>query len=173
MNKLTEKQKKFAREYLLDLNGTQAAIRAGYSKKSAARISVGLLNKSHVAEYVAKLKASRCERTDINADYVLNRIVEIDQLDVADILTEEGYILPIKQWPKVWRTTISAIDVQEMISGDEVGIIKKIKFPDKVKNIELLGKHVDVQAFKDNIKVEGEVDLVSPLLAARKRLEKR
>ena len=63
--------------------------------------------------------------------------------------------------------------MQEIMSGDTETIVKKIKWPDKLRNLELLGKHIDIQAFKEQMKVEGEIDMVSPLLAARKRLEKR
>ena len=56
MAKLTEKQKRFVQEYLVDLNATQAAIRAGYSEKSAARIAVELLNKTQVSNHLEKLR---------------------------------------------------------------------------------------------------------------------
>ena len=74
-------------------------------------------------------------------------------MDVLDILLANGELKPIAQWPKVWRTTLSGMDVTEM-AGDAAGLLKKIKWPDKVKNLELLGKHVTVQAFKDNVKNE-------------------
>lgn len=153
MAKLTDKQELFAREYLKDLNATQAAIRAGYSGKTARKIGSENLTKPDVAERIAELKGERCEEVGIDAAYVLRRLVEIDQMDVLDILLPNGELKPIKDWPKTWRTTLSGIDVTEM-SGDVPGFLKKIKWPDKVKNLELLGKHVDVQAFKENIKTE-------------------
>jgi len=153
MAKLTDKQELFAREYLKDLNATQAAIRAGYSEKTAKEAGYENLTKPHVLELVAELKAKRIEQTGIDAAYVLRRLVEIDEMDVLDILLANGELKPIAQWPKVWRTTLSGMDVTEM-SGDSAGLLKKIKWPDKVKNLELLGKHVTVQAFKDNVKNE-------------------
>jgi len=153
MAKLTDKQELFAREYLKDLNATQAAIRAGYSEKTAKEAGYENLTKPHVLELVAELKAQRIEQTGIDAAYVLRRLVEIDEMDVLDILMTNGELKPIAQWPKVWRTTLSGMDVTEM-AGDAAGLLKKIKWPDKVKNLELLGKHVTVQAFKDNVKNE-------------------
>ncbi|ENJ8217110.1 TPA: terminase small subunit [Escherichia coli] len=154
MAKLTDKQELFAREYLKDLNGTQAAIRAGYSEKTANEQASRLLANVNVQKFVAELKAARVEQTGIDAAYVLRRLVEIDQMDVLDILLQNGELKPIKDWPKVWRTTLSGMDVVEMVSADSAALLKKIKWPDKVKNLELLGRHVSVQAFKDNVKNE-------------------
>ncbi|HGK4602807.1 TPA: terminase small subunit [Yersinia enterocolitica] len=158
MAKLTDKQELFAREYLKDLNATQAAIRAGYSEKTARKIGSENLTKPDVAERIAELKGERCEEVGIDAAYVLRRLVEIDQMDVLDILLSNGELKPIKDWPKTWRTTLSGIDVTEM-AGDVPGFLKKIKWPDKVKNLELLGKHVDVQAFKERTEISGILSL--------------
>ncbi|ENH5964863.1 terminase small subunit [Escherichia coli] len=154
MAKLTDKQELFAREYLKDLNGTQAAIRAGYSEKTANEQASRLLANVNVQKFVAELKSARVEQTGIDAAYVLRRLVEIDQMDVLDILMQNGELKPIKDWPKVWRTTLSGMDVVEMVSADSAALLKKIKWPDKVKNLELLGKHVSVQAFKEQTSTE-------------------
>ncbi|WP_289648937.1 terminase small subunit [Morganella morganii] len=153
---LTDKQEMFCREYLVDLNATQAAIRAGYSDKTANRIAAQLLSKLDIGKRIQELKSERGERLEVDADYVLKRLVEIDQMDVADILLSNGEIKPIKDWPKVWRITLSGIDVTE-IAGDAAGLLKKIKWPDKVKNLELLGKHISVQAFREQVKNEHDV----------------
>lgn len=150
---LTDKQEMFCREYLIDLNATQAAIRAGYSEKTSNEQGARLLANVSVQNRISELKAERNDRIDVDADYVLKRLFEIDQMDVMDILLANGELKPIKDWPKVWRTTLSGMDVTEM-AGDAAGLLKKIKWPDKVKNLELLGKHVTVQAFKDNVKNE-------------------
>lgn len=152
---LTAKQQRFVEEYLIDLNATQAAIRAGYSEKTARQIGEQNLSKLDIAKAIQSGKAERLKRTAINADYVLNRLVEIDQMDVADILQADGSLKAIQDWPKVWRQYIAGMDLAEMFEGrgDEremVGILKKIKWPDKLKNLELLGKHIDVSAFKEN-----------------------
>ncbi|HBV4903600.1 TPA: terminase small subunit [Klebsiella pneumoniae] len=147
---LTDKQEMFCREYLIDLNATQAAIRAGYSAKTANRTASENMSKPDMQSRIAELKAQRNDLVGINATYVLNRLVEIDQMDVLDILTSSGELKPVSQWPKVWRTTLSGLDVVEMSAkGNTAALLKKIKWPDKVKNLEMLGKHIDVMAFKE------------------------
>ncbi|EAB7527721.1 TPA: terminase small subunit [Salmonella enterica] len=149
---LTDKQEMFCREYLIDLNATQAAIRAGYSAKTANRTASENMSKPDIQSRIAELKAKRNEDVSINSRYVLARLVEIDQMDVLDILTSTGELKPVAEWPKVWRTTLSGLDVVEMSSeGNTAALLKKIKWPDKVKNLELLGKHIDVNAFKETV----------------------
>ncbi|WP_288725727.1 terminase small subunit [uncultured Enterobacter sp.] len=154
MAKLTDKQELFAREFIVDLNATQAAIRAGYSEKSSRNQGARMMANDDILDRIAELKAERNEQVGVDAAYVLRRLTEIDQMDVLDILLASGELKPIKDWPKVWRTTLSGMDVVEMASADSAALLKKIKWPDKVKNLELLGKHVNVQAFKENIKTE-------------------
>ncbi|PHM39282.1 terminase [Xenorhabdus mauleonii] len=157
--KMTTKQKMFCREYLVDLNATQAAIRAGYSPRRASELGYQLMQKPYVVALIDELKAERNRQLGIDANYVLMRLVEIDQMDVADILKEDLSIKPLSQWPESWRRYLSGFNLTEMFEGrgderDMVGILKKIKWPDKVKNLELLGKHVSVQAFRENVKAE-------------------
>lgn len=160
--KLTDKQQAFAEEYLKDLNATQAAIRAGYSEKTADRIGPQLLAKTCVADAVSKAKALRSQKTQIDAAYVLTRLVEIDQMDVLDIMDDEGNLAPVRNWPKVWRTTLSGMDINRLKTlGDDESqiesVLQKIKWPDKVKNLELIGKHVDVQAWKEQRELSGSL----------------
>jgi len=150
---LTDKQEMFCREYLIDLNATQAAIRAGYSDKTANRTGSENLSKPDIAQRIIDLKSERNERVEVNADYVLRRLVEIDEMDVIDILKDDGGLKMVHEWPKVWRTTLSGLDILTTVTNfDETtmeNILKKIKWPDKVKNLELLGKHISVMAFKE------------------------
>lgn len=97
------------------------------------------------------------EQFNVDAEYVLRRLVQIDKMDLADIFSEEGIALrPINEWPQVWRQYVSGFDVSETWSGggserEITGLLKKIKWPDKIKNLELLGKHVNVNAFRDQV----------------------
>lgn len=165
---LTDKQEMFCREYLVDLNATQAAIRAGYSDKTAQEQSSRLLSNVMVQNRISVLKSERNEQVGVDAAYVLRRLTEIDQMDVLDVLLANGELKPVKDWPKVWRTTISGMDVTEM-ADHSAGLLKKIKWPDKVKNLELLGKHIDVQAFKEKVEHSGEISLIDRIQEARKR----
>ncbi|WP_027854689.1 terminase small subunit [Marinobacterium litorale] len=123
-----------------------------------------LKNKAHIGARIAVLREERCKRTQIDADYVLQRHREIDEMDVIDIMDDDGGLLPVRQWPKVWRQFISGMDVSELFDGrgDEkaiVGVMKKIKWPDKIRNLELMGKHVDVQAYKEKLEHGGSLEV--------------
>ena len=159
---LNERQRRFVEEYLVDLNATQAAIRAGYSKKTAYRTGADNLKKPQISKAIQGRIQKRSERAKIDADYVLNRLVEIDELDVADILDGGGNMLPVQDWPKQWRQSITGIDIQQIMIGDAESVIRKIKWPDKLRNLELLGKHVNVKAFEEE-KGGGSDDLAEAL----------
>lgn len=159
MANLTPKQQRFVEEYLIDLNATQAYIRAGFSSKLANTNAVKLLQNTTIAKAIAEAQAKREERTQIDSDYVLKRLVEIDQMDVLDIMDDQMKILPLRDWPKVWRQYISNIENLELSDAD--GVFKKIKWPDKVKNLELLGRHVSVGAFKDKVEHSGKLEIQS------------
>ena len=161
MKKLTSKQDLFCREYIVDRNATQAAIRAGYSEKTAASIGAENLKKPHIAKRIIELTAELLESVKIDAAYVLDRLVEMDQLDPVDIVNDDGSIKAIKDWPKPWRTSISAFDVAEIASANSEslnGVLKKVKWPDKIKVLELIGKHTEVQSFRDRVSQEHSVD---------------
>lgn len=161
MAKLTEKQEVACQQYLITGNKSEAYRIAYNCEKMKPHTvntkAVQLFNLDKIRARVEQLQKERNERNKVDADYVLNRLVEIDQLDVLDILRDdlEG-IRPLTEWPKAWRTSISGIDVNELFEYSEgkkelSGLIKKIKFPDKTKNLELLGKHIGVQAFKEKV----------------------
>ena len=153
MANLTPKQQRFVEEYLIDLNATQAAIRSGYSEKTARDIGCENLAKPNIAKAIEEAQNKRQEQTKIDAAYVLKRLVEIDQMDVLDIMDDQMKIRPVNEWPKVWRQYVVNLENLELSDGE--GCFKKIKWPDKVKNLELLGKHVSVGAFKDKIEHSG------------------
>ena len=128
---------------------TEAGNKTGFKNRQNAW---EVHEREDVQDRIAYLKAKREERTKIDADYVLKRLVEIDQMDVLDIMDENLNMKPLKEWPKIWRQYINNIESIELSDGE--GWLKKIKWPDKVKNLELIGKHVSVGAFKENIKHE-------------------
>jgi phage terminase small subunit len=157
--KLKAKHEMFCREFLVDLNATQAATRAGYSAKRAHVTGADLYGRPEIRTRINELKQERIDQLGIDANYVLMRLVEIDKLDVADILNDDLSVRPLSEWPGSWRRYLCSFNLAEMFEGrgddrEMVGILKKIKWPDKVKNLELLGRHVAVQAFNDNVKNE-------------------
>lgn len=175
---LTAKVESYCQEYIkCPENQTQAAINAGYSTKTAGKFASQNMRDERVKKRIAELMEERNKRLRVSADYVLLRLVEIDQMDVLDILNDDGSLKPISQWPKIWRTTLSGFDLSSTIinmNEDAIeNILKKIKWPDKVKNLELIGKHVDVMAFKERLEVSGSITIADRMAAARKRVQEQ
>ena len=151
---LTPKQERFVDEYLVDLNATAAATRAGYSERTANEQGARLLANVSVRSAIQLSKARRSERTKIDADWVLRTLAEEKSADLASIYADDGSILPVKDWPMVFRTGL-VVGVETVESHDGYGeerkpiSIRKIKISDRIKHLELIGRHVDVQAFRD------------------------
>lgn len=173
---LTAMQEAYAQEYTkCPDNQTQAAINAGFSPNTAAVKASVMMRDERIQKRIAELMEERNKRLRVSADYVLLRLVEVDQMDVIDILNDDGTLKPIREWPKIWRTTLSGFDLSSTIMNmDETSIetiLKKIKWPDKVKNLELIGKHVDVNAFKKRLEVSGTVTIADRMAKARRRVK--
>lgn len=158
-------------------NQSQSAIDAGFSPNTAAVKASVMMRDERIQKRIAELMEERNKRMRVSADYVLMRLVEIDQMDVLDILNDDGSLKPIREWPKIWRTTLSGFDLSSTIMNmneDSIEtILKKIKWPDKVKNLELIGKHVDVNAFKERLEVSGTVTIADRMAKARDRVKKQ
>ncbi|EAA8821702.1 terminase small subunit [Salmonella enterica subsp. enterica serovar Isangi] len=175
---LTAMQEAYCQSYIqTPENQTQAAINAGFSPNTAAVKASVMMRDERIQKRIAELMEERNKRMRVSADYVLMRLVEIDQMDVLDILNDDGSLKPIREWPKIWRTTLSGFDLSSTIMNmDETTIetiLKKIKWPDKVKNLELIGKHVDVNAFKERLEVSGTVTIADRMAAARRRVKEQ
>ncbi|MBI1408437.1 terminase small subunit [Acinetobacter baumannii] len=158
-----ERHELFCHEYLKTLSAQEAGKATGYKNRQNAW---DVLQRDEVQERIAYLNGQRLKRVDVNADYVLKRLVEIDQMDVLDIMDDNYAFKPIGEWPPIWRQYVSNIENIEEFDGrgedkTQVGWLKKIKWPDKVKNLELLGKHIAVGAFKESVehKHSGSVDM--------------
>jgi len=156
---LTDRQSRFVDEYLVDLNGTQAAIRAGYAPKRADQQASRLLARKDIADEVALRQAARAERTQIDADWVLTRLSKEATADLADLYDADGSLKPVHDWPLIWRQgLVAGIEVDEIRAGDVVvGQVRKVKLSDRIKRIELIGKHVNVQAFRDQVEQTGVI----------------
>ncbi|MCU2458409.1 terminase small subunit [Enterobacter hormaechei subsp. hoffmannii] len=175
---LTAMQEAYCQSYIkTPENQSQAAIDAGFSPNTAAVKASVMMRDERIQKRIAELMEERNKRTRVSADYVLMRLVEIDQMDVLDILNDDGSLKPIREWPKIWRTTLSGFDLSSTIMNmneDAIEtVLKKIKWPDKVKNLELIGKHVDVMAFKERLEVSGTVTIADRMAAARRRVKEQ
>ena len=131
MAKLTDKQEMFCLEYLVDLNATQAAIRAGYKETSAKEQGYENLTKPHIHEYIAKLKAERSDKVKIDAEWVLSASVDL------------------------YNKCMEAEPLQDQ-DGNDSGYAK-FQPAGAGKALELIGKHVDVQAYNEKKTLDGSL----------------
>jgi phage terminase small subunit len=147
--KLTPKQQRFVEEYLIDLNATQAAIRAGYSRNSARQIGDENLSKPGIADAVAKAKRERSEATKVDAEWVLKQAVEVHQRVMQEIK-------PVRN-PKT----------REQVYDDNGNALFAFNAAAANRSLEIIGKHVEVAAFKDRLEVSGEQSLAERIRAAK------
>jgi phage terminase small subunit len=153
MAKLTAKQQRFVEEYLIDLNATQAAIRAGYSSESANNIGPENLLKPIVRAHIDKAMAERSKRTGVNADRVIQELARIAFVNAPDVVDTKN--ATVKENASEDDTAaISSVKVK-IVDGDFSSVEREIRFADKLKALELLGKHMGM--FKDKIEVTGAV----------------
>jgi phage terminase small subunit len=157
--KINERHAKFVKEYLLDLNATQAAIRAGYAEKSAFVTASKLLSNAKIQDAINKQVKARSERTEVSQDRVLLEIARLAFNDPRKVFDENGALLSVQQWPDEVAAAISSIKVNELIvDGIAIGTTKEIKFWDKSKNLELAGRHLKM--FTDKMVHEGYMTVI-------------
>lgn len=154
---MTPKQQQFCREYLIDLNATQAAIRAGYSVRTAEVTGSKLLRNAKVAAEVQRLTQERSESTQINAEWVLKRLAKIADFDVRNLFNEDGSLKRITELDDDTAFAIGGIDVTELAGSDEIppAVLKKFKAIDKRGALELIGRHLKL--FTDRVESEAKV----------------
>ena len=151
---LTPKQQRFVEEYLIDLNASDAARRAGYSEASAGMIGYQNLQKPEIADAIAELKHERSLRTQISADQVLQEIARLGFSDIRNVLSDNGSLLNPHEWDDQTAASIASIEVVTNtgeLGKDEDGrtIVEqthKIKIWDKNAALEKLCKHLGLYA---------------------------
>lgn len=156
MARLTNKQRLFVQEYLIDLNATQAAIRAGYSVESARDIGCENLTKPNIQTELAKAMAERSKRTGVNQDRVVLELAKLAFVKMTDIVDDEGKIKKTAT-----EDDLSCIDSIKYKSSDsESGwsVEREVKIGSKLKALELLGKHLGM--WNDKIDVNVAVPIV-------------
>lgn len=137
---LSEQRQRFVEEYLIDLNGTQAAIRAGYSVRTAQEQSSRLLSNVMVQEAISKAMAARSKRTGVNQDRVVLELAKIAFVKMTDIVDSNGRIREDTTDDDL--ACIESIKYKE--SDNEFGgsVEREVKIGSKLKALELLGKHL-------------------------------
>lgn len=152
---MTQKQKRFVEEYLIDLNATQAAIRAGYSPSSAADIGSENLRKPDIRSSIDKKMAERSKRTGVNADRVLMELAKIGFVNATNVIDIKNGTL--KEGVTLEDTAaIQSVKVKTIPTKNGEGIEREIKLADKIKALELIGKHLGMFIEKMDMNVEVE-----------------
>lgn len=162
---MNPKQRAFVNEYLKDHNATQAAIRAGYSKKSAAVLGHRLLKDVKVSAEIDR----RTAKAGMTADQVLESVVEMAKFDPADFYNADGTLKLIHDIPRAARMAMAGLEVLEEFDGagqerTQVGWVKKVKWTDRLRALEMLGKHHKV--FTEKVEVSADDSLADLILRA-------
>ncbi len=164
---ITDKMRQFVDEYLIDMNGTQAAIRAGYSEATAQEQSSQLLDRPDIRELVEQRQKDRIDRTQISQDLTVNELKAIALSDIADfVIVKEGGVIeqrPFNELKKEQTRCVKKIKqtVRTAQSSDGAVIhqtaVLELELYDKVKSLELLGRHLGI--FNDKLTLDGALPL--------------
>ena len=149
---MTKKQKLFCEEYLIDLNATQAAIRAGYSPETAGAIGAENLKKPQIQKAIARAMADRSRRTGVNADRVVMELAKIAFVNAANVIDADDATLRTN----ATQEDLAAVQSVKVKTFGEDGVEREIKLADKIKALELLGRHLGM--FNDRLRLDAKLD---------------
>ncbi|MDI4655549.1 terminase small subunit [Xanthobacter autotrophicus] len=155
---MTPKQTRFVQEYLVDLNATQAAVRAGYSKRTAVKIGSENLLKPDIAREIQRAMDERAARTGITAERVLQELARIAFLDIRKAFNADGSMKPLDQIDDETAAAIAGLEVAETFNddGEHTGSVRKIKLSDKIGALTLLARHLGM--LNDKLTLKGDAE---------------
>ncbi len=156
---LNPKQQRFVAEYLVDLNATQAAIRSGYSQKTARQIATENLSKPAIAAAIAERQAKRIGKLELTAETILGELLRIAKVDVREAYDEDGNLRPLSEIPEDVRRAVAGIEIDDRWEGKGEDAtrytVKKLKFWDKNRALELLAKNLGLLVEKHEVTGKG------------------
>ena len=164
----------FAREYVIDLNGTRAAIAAGYSESTATEQASRLLTKSNVKRIVDRLLAKRASKLDVTADRIIEELAKLAFFDPRKIYDADGALIPVKDWDDYTAAALAGIEHDKLFehfgqgNAKHVGTTTKVKLLARTEALKLLGQYRKL--FTERIEVTADDKIVERLIAGRKRL---
>jgi phage terminase small subunit len=167
---MNPKRERFVAEYLVDLNATQAAIRAGYSPRTALQQGPRLLGDAGVQAAIRAGKGEALERTNLKADRVLRELGRVAFSDVRHLFTDDGGVIALRELPPAVSASIASVEVvlKNAAAGDGVvDRVLKIKLWDKNRALNDLARHFALLV--DRVEVSGDVTLTAKIAAARAR----
>lgn len=156
MGKLNERQQRFVDEYLIDLNATQAAIRAGYSARTADVIGCENLTKPNIQKAISERMAERSKRTGVNQDRVVLELAKIAFVKMTDIVDHQGRIKSSATEDDL--ACIESMKYKRSESGIGSSVEREVKISPKLKALELLGKHLGM--WNDKL----DLNITSPIV---------
>lgn len=162
--KLGKRQQKFADEYLIDLNATRAAIRAGYSPKSAAQQGCELLKNPKVSAYVEARMAELSRRTGVNQERIIRELARIAFVDPAKLANlDEATVRSSATEDDT--AAIQSVKVKRSSSDTGESVEREIRFADKTRALELLGKRFGMWIEKQEVDMSAKVEIVDDVPA--------
>lgn len=151
---MTNKQERFCEEYLIDLNATQAAVRAGYSAKTANEQGAQLLANLSVRARIDAALAEQSKRTGVTADRVVRELARVAFANSQDVVNYDDATVK----PDAARddtAAVASVRVKTIPTKDGPGVEREVKLHDKLKALELLGRRLGL--FTDNVNLNGDV----------------
>lgn len=164
---MTDAQKRFCDEYLIDLNATRAYKVAYLRCKKDETASVNaskLLRNTKVQKYISEKQKKIEKRTEVTQDMVINELAKIAFLDIRKLYNDDGGLKNIQDIDDDTARTIASMESLEEFDGygedrEQIGITRKVKLLDKTKALELLGKHLGL--FSDvNVNMKNPIEVV-------------
>lgn len=151
MAKLTAKQERFIEEYQVDLNATQAAIRAGYSTASAGTVAGENMRKPQIRARIDTAMAELSKRTGVNQERVIRELARVAFVNAKDVVSMQDATI-LEDASQDDTATIASVKIK-VVQGDFESVEREVKFADKLKALELLGKHFGM--FTDKVSLVG------------------
>lgn len=149
ISSLNLRQLTFCKEYLVDFNGTQSAIRAGYSEHTADVQAAQLLGKLKVRVEVDRLRKKREDRLEASADFVVRELMRIAKFDIKQAFDTDGSLKDIRSMPEDITKCLASVEIKDLFEGvgkdrEQTGFTKTIRAWDKIRALEALGEHFGI-----------------------------
>lgn len=183
MKQLNDQEAIFKDEYVKSRDVVKSALKAKYAATTAKTKAFMWVsgskcpeNKRHLYIAIHNALQEVEEKTVVDAAFIRSHLAEMMTADIGDIYNETGTFKPMHDWPKIWRQMLQGVDVEELFEGygkerEHIGQTVKARFIDKMKAIELLGRHVDVKAFEKQVtEIHIHQKLISRLQQGRQRV---
>jgi phage terminase small subunit len=163
---LTNKQKKFCDEYLIDFNATQAAIRAGYSQKTAKEQAARLLTNVNLQQYLNGIQQKLAEKTGIERERIIAEYAKLAFFDIRKVLTVDGGLKQASEWDDESAAAIAGLesfDAKIKETGEKYGTIRKIKVSDKRAALDSLCRVLGYNAAEKQRFVDKDDNDIKPI----------